>query len=759
MNKNKSYTEYEDKRVKELLRHNILDTPDEKEFDDLTKVAAYLCDVQYAQINFLDHDRQWSKSCHGWDIKEIPRDKSICHHTIQRDKYMIVNDPSEDPRFKNLDYVKDKSIQFYAGVVLKSNGYNLGTLCVFGEEPKQLSNNQLESLQTLGNEVEARLELRLKREELIDEHKQLKKSAIFLQNSTDIRLILDPETLHIIDVNEEVEELLGYKAEELQGTTLTDHLQQQKFITEVKEWAKHKLDPQFSSETIINTRANKPLWFRLTITEESGQYYVTGRNITRRKRSEQRFLRQVKLTKNIIQHLPGIFFIVDTESRIRSWNNNLIDVAKRSPEETENLLYTNFIVPKDHDKAQKSLQKVFKDGYARAELDFLSKDGKITPILLVGFRYQNDDDTYATGIGIDISDEKQAIEELEQKEQKLKEAQRIGKIGSWTWHIPTNELHWSDEVYELYDLDKDTFEPTFENFVDMLPSGEQEKVEKIIDQILKGNHWEEVELKVEKPDGSMVYIQERGEVHYDNEGNPVEVSGTMQDVTARRENEEQLKTALKEKEVLLAEVHHRVKNNLAIINSLLQLEIFNTENEKLKDILSESQMRIHSMALIHETLYSWGDFANISFGRYIKKLTTSLLETFPEKSQHIDINLHTEDVPLNINQAIPCALLLNELITNSFKHAFPNSQTGTVSVKLQENDQTIDLRISDNGVGFDVASALDNTNTLGLTLVKKLINQIDGDVEIDAQNGTSFHITFAKKQASGSSASYFPGKS
>ncbi|MBN2732239.1 MAG: PAS domain S-box protein [Balneolaceae bacterium] len=758
MGEHESQTSREEKRVRELLRYNILDTPDEKEFDDLTKVAAYLCDVKYAHIHFLDHDRQYSKSCHGWNVKEIPREESICHHTIQREKYMIVNDLSEDSRFKNLGYVEDKSIQFYVGIVLKSNGYNLGTLCVFGEESKQLTDQQLESLQILGHEVEAQLELRLKREELIDEHKKLKKSTIFLQNSTDVRLIVNPDTLNIEEVNEGADELLGYKPKQIQGTPLTDYLRGDEFETKLRKWAKNNATQKFSSETIIKTRQDDSLWFQINLTEESEKYYITGRNITQRKRSEQRFLRQEKLTENIIQHLPGIFFLIDKKGNIKKWNNNLIDVTNREPEETQNLSYTNFIAQKDHNKAQKALQKVFRDGYSRTELNFVSKDRKVTPILLVAFRYQVEDEMYATGIGIDISDKKQAIEELEQKEQKLKKAQRIGKMGSWTWYIPTNGLYWSDEVYKLYDLDKNKFEPTFENFMEMLSSSEQEKVDTIIQNIQKGKNKGEVEFEVQKPDGSIMYVHQRYNVHRDSKGNPVEVSGTMQDVTARRENEEKLKSALKEKEVLLAEVHHRVKNNLAIINSLLQLEIFNTENDMLKNILSKSQMRIHSMALVHETLYSLKNFANISFGKYIEKLITSLRKTFPHKSQQIDIDLHTEDVTLNINQAIPCALLINELITNSFKHAFPNSKSGTVAIKLQEKQNIVHLVVSDNGIGFNVDQALENPNTLGLTLVKKLILQIDGHVDIDTINGTSFHITFAKKQASGSSASYYPGK-
>lgn len=359
MDKDKTYTNHEEERVRELLRHNILDTPDEKEFDDLTKVAAYLCDVKYAHIHFLDHDRQWAKSCHGWEAREMPRDESICHYTLQRDKYMVINNLKDDSRFKNRDYVKDNTIQFYAGVILESNGYNLGTLCVFDDKPNQLSDKQLESLQILGNEVEAQLELRLKREELIDEHKKIKKTAIFLQNSTDLRLILDPETLRIEETNEEVEDLLGYKPDNIQGIPLTDIIREKEFRSNLNTWAKNKPDKQFSSEIILEANDGTSYWFQLTITEEEDKYYVTGRNISRRKRSEQRFLKQAKLTENIIQHLPGIFFLIDKKGRIRKWNNNLIDVTNRTTEETKNRSYTNLSPKMITTKLKKRCKKFF----------------------------------------------------------------------------------------------------------------------------------------------------------------------------------------------------------------------------------------------------------------------------------------------------------------------------------------------------------------------------------------------------------------
>ncbi len=749
--------DFEQERVRALLRYDILDTPDESEFDDITKVAAYLCNANCAQINFLDHDRQWSKSCYGWDIRVIPRKESICKHTIQQEKYLVINDVNKDPRFKDYNYVKEKKVQFYAGVVLKSShGYNIGTLCVFDNEPGELTEEQLESLQILGHDVETKLELRIKREQLVEEHKKLLKTATFLKNATDIMLILDPDNLEIIEINEGVKKLLGYGVEEIRGTVLTDYTYQEDFKNQLKEWVQGSDTSSYSEEVKFTAKDGEPVWLQVSLSKEMDKYYVTAKNITRRKRAEQRFLKQLKFTEDIIQHLPGLFFLLNKKGVVKKWNNNLEETTKRTFEEVKEKSYREFVAKEDHDRAAAAFQTIFEEGYARTEIKIISGEREIIPLLLVGFRYQADEEVYAIGIGINITEEKKALEELERKEQKLKKAQRIGKMGSWTWNVLTNELYWSDEVYELYDLDRNRFSPTFENFMEMLPEGEVEKVEEVIERILDGKEWEEIELRVQKPDGTVLYIHERGEVHYDSEGNPIEVSGTMQDVTARREYEEKLKSTLKEKEALLKEVHHRVKNNLAIINGLFQLEIFNTEDEQLHFSLSKSQGRIKSMALIHETLYASSDFANISYDSYLEELTSSIMSTFVKKAENIKIELDTENLVFNINQAIPSALLVNELITNALKHAFPNSNTGTISVILQEKEGFVHLSVKDDGVGMDPDIDIENPKTLGLTLIRHLVKQLNGELKLSEKGGTTFTVIFQRKETKGSSASYFP---
>jgi PAS domain S-box-containing protein len=745
-------------RVRELLRYNILDTPDEKEFDDITKVAAYLCDANCSQINFLDHDRQWSKSCYGWDLRLIPRNESICNYTIQQEKYLIINDLSKDPRFKDFSYVKEKKVQFYAGVVLKSShGYNLGTLCVFDNEPGELSKEQLESLKILGRDVETKLELRIKREQLTEEHKKLLKTAAFLHNSADLMVILNKETLKIEEVNREVVELLGYSEHEVVDTKLTEYISKEDFAEKLVEWSANQPTERFTFGTTFKTKTKGDIWLQITITEERDKYFVTGRDISIRKKIEQNLRKQKQFTEDIIRHLPGIFFLINEEGRVVKWNNNLEEIEQRVEEEVLQQSFKEFIAEKDHRSAEQALQKAFKEGFSRTEINFVGKNGQFIPLLLNGFRYVVDNNNYVIGIGINISEEKEALRELEQKEKKLKEAQRIGRMGSWTWKIPEDELIWSDEYYEILGLDKENTEPTVEFYFSLLPESEVKSVEELVDGIMEGRGMEDIEHQMLKSDGSVIYVHQRGETQYDDKGNAIRVDGIIQDVTARRKAEEKVKAALKEKEVLLAEVHHRVKNNLAIVHGLLQLEHDNRADEELKMILAGSQMRIKTMALIHETLYSSGDFVRIPYKGYLEELTQSILDSFLKDPERIQIDLDSEDVSLNINQAIPCGLIVNELVTNAIQHAFPGDQSGTVRITLRETeDDRVLIVISDNGVGLDTEIDPENPSTLGLTLINSLVKQIDGELEFERDKGTVFKITFRKDRIRGSSASIYP---
>lgn len=213
----------------------------------------------------------------------------------------------------------------------------------------------------------------------------------------------------------------------------------------------------------------------------------------------------------------------------------------------------------------------------------------------------------------------------------------------------------------------------------------------------------------------------------------------------RKQAENEIKKALKEKEILLKEIHHRVKNNLMIISSLLNLQSSYIQDEGARNVFRESQNRAKSMAMIHERLYKSTDLKNIDLGEYIRSLTTDLYRTLVADPDRIRLDIDVENVKIDINTVVPLGLIVNELVTNSMKHAFPEGETGYIKVELCRKSEKIVLKVSDNGIGFPKDLDYKNTSSLGLQLVNNLTMQIDGELELDRNQGTSFSLIFEEK--------------
>jgi len=230
----------------------------------------------------------------------------------------------------------------------------------------------------------------------------------------------------------------------------------------------------------------------------------------------------------------------------------------------------------------------------------------------------------------------------------------------------------------------------------------------------------------------------------DIEGQVTEISLVGHDITEKKLSEKEIVESLKEKEVLLKEIHHRVKNNLQVISSILNLQSSFVKDEKTLEILDESRNRIRSMAIIHENLYRTTNFSSIDFTSYLQNLCTNLISSYHVYSGIVEFKDEMEKIDLVLDQAIPCGLLVNELITNSIKYAFPSKQEGQITVGLEEKDETIYLRIEDNGIGLPKDFDMMKTDTLGLQLVSTLVEQLDGEITVRNHQGTKYLITFGK---------------
>jgi PAS domain S-box-containing protein len=216
-------------------------------------------------------------------------------------------------------------------------------------------------------------------------------------------------------------------------------------------------------------------------------------------------------------------------------------------------------------------------------------------------------------------------------------------------------------------------------------------------------------------------------------------------IIERRRAEEQVKAALAEKTVLLKEIHHRVKNNMQVISSMLRLQAGYLSDPQALEVFQECQNRVRTMALIHESLYQSGNLARVGIADYVRRLATQLFQTYRVQAEGVELQVEVDDLYLGVDTAIPCGLILNELITNSLRHAFPGGRGGMVGVGLHRKDGRYVMHVRDTGVGLPADFDLSSCSSLGLQLVHTLVGQLEGDVSIESgSEGTLFRIAFAE---------------
>lgn len=282
------------------------------------------------------------------------------------------------------------------------------------------------------------------------------------------------------------------------------------------------------------------------------------------------------------------------------------------------------------------------------------------------------------------------------------------------------------DFYGLYGLEFQKSPKEKTNYEEMRKSLKEKGVfeEEILYKTFKGNEfWGALVIQI-------IYIS----------GMPHQ-SIRITDITHQKNTKKQIQDSLHEKEILLSEIHHRVKNNLAVISGLLGLQSSYVEDEKAKILFEDSRNRIHSMALIHDKLYQHETFAKIEFQAYINDLINHIKLSYFSKQTKVSFTVTCNDIFLDIKTAIPCGLILNELITNACKHAFKDRTEGEIKIVCSKMGGNFTLMVSDNGVGFDGEEALKKPNSLGLTLINALSEQINGKIKTTLHNGTAYYIS------------------
>jgi PAS domain S-box-containing protein len=248
-----------------------------------------------------------------------------------------------------------------------------------------------------------------------------------------------------------------------------------------------------------------------------------------------------------------------------------------------------------------------------------------------------------------------------------------------------------------------------------------------------------------RKDGSTILMESTLKILRDADHQPTGIIGISHDITERKHMEKVVLTSLKEKEILLKEIHHRVKNNLQIVISLLNLQSRYIDDEKSAQIIKESQTRIRAMSLVHEKLYQSANIAKINLDDYVRFLGNSLFQFYGMDGRGVTFNTTIPDVNLGINAAIPIGLMINELISNSLKYAFPGGRRGEISVAITQKDHVLTMVYKDTGIGIPQDFDWRNAKSLGLRLIISLVEQLQGTIELDRTAGTKFTIVVKEK--------------
>lgn len=472
---------------------------------------------------------------------------------------------------------------------------------------------------------------------------------------------------------------------------------------------------------------------------------VTIRDVTERERNEEA-LRQSELRfRSALEHAPIGMAIVSLEGRWIAANNAACEMLGYTRDELTSLTFQDVTHPDD---------LALDLGYAarllhgeirsyQIEKRYIRKDGRIVPALLTGTVVRDDAGNSIHFIAqmLDISERKRSEEELKILTNRLALATRAGGIAVWDWNMLTGVSTWDERMHELYGCTPDS--GGYEVWRQRIHPDDVVRAERDVATALESRGDYSSEFRIVRPDGEIRIIHSDAIISRGSDGKPIRMTGVNIDVTQNRRREEAINTALKEKEMLLKELYHRVKNNLQMISSMFNLQVRRLSNEAARVALMEAANRVRAMALVHEKLYQSGNLSSIALDTYVQELCAQLGQLGFSEQKRIHIRVDVQQLQIGLETAIPLGLVLNELISNCLKHAFPDRRTGWIDVQIRLNAQgLIHLTVADNGTGLPAGFDTGSSGNLGLQLVTALSQQLHGVFTLENRNGAYASLVF-----------------
>ncbi|MBU7030095.1 MAG: PAS domain S-box protein [Theionarchaea archaeon] len=535
------------------------------------------------------------------------------------------------------------------------------------------------------------------------------------------------------------------------------------YITfEDKEYKTENFEKKWIQKADIVTQGKKVGAVHVCYTEEKppedeGPFLKEERNliesiakrlgeIIERKTAEEALKDSEKRFRLFFENEPEYCYMVSPEGEIQDINKSALKTLGYEKEEIIGKpLLTTIYAPSSRKTAQQLFAKWKKTGSLKnEELTIITKEGKERTVLLSvdSVKDSSGKVLYSISVQRDITKRKRAEEQLKESEEMYRKLVETSPDAVTVTDLKGRITHVSQKTLELHRVEC-ADELLGKSALTLIAPEDHEKALANLQRTLNEGAVQNVEYTLVRKDGSFFIGELNATLIKDSKGNPRAFIATVRDITERKRAELQIKASLREKEVLLKEIHHRVRNNMQIMSSLLNLQSEQVEDKEIHNILKESQNRIKSMALVHENLYQSEDFANIDFTYYIEALVYNLYWSYEASPERIAV-ITDMDILLGIDVAIPCGLIINELVSNSLKHAFPGDRKGEIRIAIHEiGENEIALVISDNGVGMPEDFDFRNTESLGLHLVTILAeDQLQGSISLDRSRGTEFQVRF-----------------
>ncbi len=574
----------------------------------------------------------------------------------------------------------------------------------------------------------------------------------FFDNSADAIFIVEPRQLTIIDCNETACKLFGFdhKVELLNTSAFV--FQKQTFSPEDLQYIQQTLadDHVWKQSMMFITAANTVFWGDLAIRgitiDKQSHFLYRISDITRQRQEQE----QMRLLESVAVNVKDAVMI--TEAQPLDEPGPKITYVNRAFTEMTGYTYEESIgrSPRflqgplsNRDELNRIKMALLSRTPCEAELLNYKKDGNpfwvnfsIAPVM-----DQEGNVTHFVSVQRETTERKITLEQLAKSELRYRTLIEhssniifsLSLEGDFTY-VSTN---WTGILgHEVHEVEG-------KNLADFIHEDDLKICIYYLKEVLyaeANGNW--VEYRIKHKDGTWRWHTSSVMLVRNSKGKPAYFVGVCHDLSARKKEEDLVKASLHEKEVLLKEIHHRVKNNMSVISSLLSMQSNYIKDEEAKLLFKESQNRIRSMALIHDKLYQHESLANIEFGNYINDLVRDIKRSYNYQPAIINIDLQVDTVFMEVGKAIPCGLIINEIFSNAYKHAFKGRETGTIQICFTKTVDQYTLVVRDNGIGLPANMNINDVPSLGMQLITALVDQLHGSLEVTQDNGTTFTVSF-----------------